>query len=152
MVESIRNPKTGAEWLAFYALTWDEPKEFAIDYLRTAHMRLNTIYRAIEDDHIVEAKREIGNLKMVLYAFGESLKEDGESVLKTTISRRRGRPRKTLLQVNNEHRATSEFERLKERDGYESAMCAVTKKYRVSRATVDKIARRWREMREQNPR
>lgn len=131
----------GADWLAYYAIMRDEPPERALEYLATAHERLNQAIAACRDpqgkpllpSHV---EGELIGLKLVLIALAMAADPDQRTTLNLKLERRRGRPRRSLDKVHSYRRAALKVLQIKG-DGYDAALTEVAKDTGLDRTEIE---------------
>ena len=131
MAESLRDADVGPEWLAYYALTADEPIRFAKQYLASAHERLGRALSLCRDKggtRLVpkEAEQEIAAVRLFLIGLASAADPDQKTPVNLKLDRRRGRPRRNIKKITAYRQAAHRVLKLKPR-GYEAAVTEVAK-------------------------
>lgn len=133
MANQIRDDCVGPHMLAYLALTADEPVTLAMDYLRTAHERLGWALNACRGAVAAEAQAEIAGVRLFLIALAGAANPETKTPVNLTLKRRKGRPRKTIVDVQRLRAAGRQILERKEHDGYHSAAYGAASEFEVDR-------------------
>lgn len=139
MAEALRQVEP--EWLAFYALTKDEPLEFALDYLATAHSRLGeamTLCRDAQGKLLVppEAMAEMSGVHLFLIALAMAADPSVKTAANLRLTPRRGRPNRNIVKINDYRKAARRINALKP-EGYEAAVNEIAKESGLDRSELE---------------
>ena len=131
----------GADWLAYRAITSDEPAERALEYLATAHERLDRALARCRDQQgkrllPSDVEGELAGLKLVLMALAMAADPKKRTTLNLKLSRRRGRPKRTGDKILSYRRAASELLERKLR-GYDAAVLEIAKETGLDRSEIE---------------
>jgi hypothetical protein len=139
--ESLRDPSVGDAMLAFLALTQDEPPELALEYLRTAHARLDKAIAACRDASgklalPAEAERDLSDLKLVLVGLALAADPDVKTPVNLRLVRRKGRPKRNIVRVNDYRRAAHQLLARKP-DGYDAAAVEIARETGLDKTEIE---------------
>ena len=137
MADSLRDPKVGAHMLAFLALTDDEPKELALEYLKTAHQRLGFALnhcRGPRGERLIpaEAENEISRVSLFLLGLAMAADPKQKTPVNLKLTTRRGRPKKNIVEVQK-YRSAGRYILENKAEGYLSAAIDAAKEFDVDR-------------------
>jgi hypothetical protein len=127
--------EVGPHWLAYRALTGrDEPAEFALEYLASAHRRLDLITIAVRQNDealLDEALTELANVKLVLIGLAEALRQD-----RVKLKGFRGRPHRSRDKRDDYRRAARHLLSKKSTDGYHSAAADASTEFGLDKSEI----------------
>ena len=141
MTTPLRSTAIGPAWLGFYALTNDEPIECALDYIATAHKRVwaaLTAARGPDGKSLLpqEAVKELADLQLFLIGLAQAADPDQKTPVNLKLVRRRGRPRRNIIQVNDYRRVARQVLDRKP-EGYDAALIEVAKETGLDRTEIE---------------
>jgi hypothetical protein len=137
----LRDRSIGPAWLGFYALTKDEPPEMALEYIATAHNRVWSALQAAKGSDgksllppaVVE---ELVDLKLFLVGLALAADPNVRTPVNLKLVRRKGRPKRTIVQTNAYRRAAHEVNQRKPQ-GYDAAVLEVAKETGLDRSEIE---------------
>lgn len=127
--------------LAYLALTDDEPIEFALDYISSAYERMTAALSALRDDRgqrLVPAAVEdqLSGIALFLLGLSQSADPEAKTQYNLVFKRPKGRPKKTIVDVNLYRDAARLLNRRKAEVGYHSAVAEVVDKTGLDRSKL----------------
>ena len=140
-LDSIRDPSIGAEWLAYYALTEDEPMRFAVEYMKTAHSRLGRALAQCRDasgERLIpkEAEEELSAVHLFLVGLSMAADPEHKTPVNVKLVRRRGRPKRDISKVVKYRTAATKLLSSKKR-GYDAAAREVAQETGLDRTEIE---------------
>jgi hypothetical protein len=139
VTESLKGPSPA--WLAFYALTRDEPIDNALEYLGSAHKRVwSALCAAREPDGQTRlppgAVKELVDLQLFLIGLAQVADPNQKTPVNLKFVRRPGRPNRSMHLIRRYQRAGREVLRLKPK-GYDGAVTEVAKATGLDRKEIE---------------
>lgn len=122
----------GPHWLAYDAITGDEPIEFAIDYLKEAYQWLGMVKAADRD-----SEKALADVNLVLVGLSVALKSEMISLRR---KRGRGRPKRSSTDRANLRNAANQLLRDKQRFGYHAAALQARDDFGIDETEIKKWA------------
>ena len=138
MPDALRT-ELGPEWLAYYALTQDEPIEFAEQYLKTAHERVGKVLAQCRGKNVLppQAAKELADLQLFLMGLAMAADPTKKTPVNLRFVRAKGRPKKNIVLINRYRAAALNVLRHKEEHGYDSAVTAAVATSGLNRTEVE---------------